>query len=38
VVDALPALDPDGSLKFGRLKVKLRAGDYLLYAVTLQTE
>ncbi len=37
VVDAGPALDSDGKLKFGKLKVKLRGGDYLLYAVTLQS-
>ena len=38
VVDALPCLDPDGSLKFGRLKAPPGGGDYLLYAVTVQTE
>jgi len=37
-VDALPCLDPDGSIRFGRLKVQPRGGDYLLYAVTQQTE
>jgi len=38
VLDLMPVLDAEGQIRFGQLKTRLRGGEYLLYAVTLQNQ